>query len=114
MALAYFGLVLTFVTVTRINNEAVKRDAARTAAVNRCIASRPNLAKISRHLGGVNDLAKLIVANRKTEVLRTPPGDPRRQVSLENLRRSKEALKKIAAIDRLKVPSLTECQALNP
>lgn len=87
---------------------ATQRAAAR-ASYNDCVRSRPYLAKISRHIRGVNELAALLVQNSRATINAAPAGDPLTRVRIENLRRLVKAQQKVAAAKKVQVPTVAQC-----
>jgi len=114
MVLAYLGLVAVVAFGFSLYARTVKRDTARQAAVARCLASRPQIQRISKHLHGVNLLADVLVTNSRASAEATLPGDPQRLSRLANLHRLEQARSDIAAIDSLPVPSVARCNAAQP
>ncbi len=114
MVLAYLGLVAVVAFGFSLYAKTLKRDTARQAAVARCLTSRPQLERISKHLHGVNLLADVLVTNTRASVTATPLSDPQRRSRLANLHRIEQARSDIAAVDRLPVPTVAQCQATQP
>lgn len=114
MFLAYVGLVAAVVAGFVINSNNLKRDAARDAAVARCLTSRPQLLRISRHLHGVTELADVLVTNSTAALEATPRSDPQYEPRLANLRRLVAAQSDIHAVRELPVPTVAQCKATKP
>ena len=114
IVLAYVGLVAVTVTGFTLNAHTVKQVTLEQASVARCLTSRPQLARISTHLRGVNQLARVLVMNNRATVDATPASDPQRPTRVRNLHRLEVAQRDIAAIESLHVPSVAECHAVKP
>jgi hypothetical protein len=74
-----------------IRDEAVRAAetrAAADAAVARCMTSRPQLQRVSRHVLGVNEFAAVLVENSARTLEATPRSDPQYAVRKTNLHRS--------------------------
>lgn len=96
-----------------IRDEAIRASeaqSAKTAAVARCVESRPLLRKFSRHVRGVNEFTLTIVGNSEAVLEQTPRSDPQHDVRSANLRRLINARNKIAALPGFPVPTLSECR----
>jgi hypothetical protein len=99
-----------------IRDEAVRAAetrAAADAAVARCMTSRPQLQRVSRHVLGVNEFAAVLVENSARTLEATPRSDPQYAVRKTNLLRLIQARKKIKAVSGFHVPSVAECRSLS-
>lgn len=118
ISVAWLGVVVVATLGYAINARTLRDEAIRTAeansareaAVARCMASRPQLLAISRHVDGVNDLATILVKNSAALVDATPKWNPDYKVRLRNLRRIVRAREKVKAISSFPVPTKAECQ----
>lgn len=123
LAVAIAGLVLWgIVNTAEISSTQARQardDAVKAAQIQAqaqstytsCVSARPELAKISRFVRGVNDLAGVLVANAQAIINATPSGDPERDTRIGNFGRIYRAASKIGAIRSLPVPTLADCQA---
>ena len=109
-----FVLGYGWLTNTRINREQAIREAelaaAHEAIVSRCLATRPQLLSLTRHIQGVNTLADVLVENNLQLLKSTSPFDPLYQARRENLRRLIAARKMMHAIASFPVPTVAECR----
>lgn len=112
ICVAYLGLVLAGTSLYRLNQQTVKRDAARQSAIANCLTNRPLAQKFSRHVEGVNDLARVLVENSAHVLAATPKDDPQYMVRKTNLSRLIFARKKVEALPNIHVPTVAECRAL--
>lgn len=112
MALAYFALVSITVAGFVLNGKNVKRQATHDAAVQRCMASRPVLSKVSRHFLGVNELAAGRVQDLRDALAASPRGDPLVPARQNALQRALKAQRDIAAASGLPVPTIAQCHDL--
>jgi hypothetical protein len=72
-----------------------------------CIRSIPSLRAISRHVSGVNDLARILVANNRALLHDSVARE--RPVRLANLHRLLRAERKVAAVQGFPVPTRASC-----
>lgn len=89
-----------------------KVQAVRASEVQRCLASRPVLKDLSKHLRGVGALARVAVLNGVAAVSATPADDPQLVTRRENLARSIIARSDIDALPDIRVPTKAQCHEL--
>lgn len=116
-ALAIIALTAYSYTINArtLRDEAIRTaetQSAKDAAVARCLTSRPQLMRISRHVSGVNDLAAILVVNSGKVLEATPSSDPQYAIRVANLRRLIRAQHKIAAVNAFPVPTVAQCRAM--
>lgn len=118
MGIAYFGLVVTLVGLYVVFGRTVRADALRAAerkaeivsTYERCVASIPELRKISTHVTGVNDAFAVLLHNSANILAATPRDDPQYRVRSQNYVRLKDAYKKVATVSSFPVPTRAECE----
>lgn len=125
IGVAFFVLALVVVWLFVLNQRTTRTEAAaaaeravlaerQRAAANSnyaaCIVSIPQLTRISRHLGGVNDLADVLLTNSREIARATPKNEPAYRTRIANLARLETAAAKIAAIKALPVPTVKQCK----
>lgn len=87
-----------------------ENQAAKTAAVERCLTSRPQLERISQHVSGVNEGFTILVLNAAAVLNQTPRSDPLYELRQANLKRLIQAREKVLAIKAFPVPTVDECK----
>lgn len=87
------------------------RQATITADYKACIRAIPSFGRVNRFLGGVNDLASILVLNSQAALHAEPPGDPLHQTRVENLARLRRAQRNVASIRSFPVPTRKSCVA---
>lgn len=120
VGIAYFGLALTVTWLYFVNSRTLQQQAIRTAelratksaAVERCLTSRPQLRRVSRFVKGVNEFALVIVQNSGRTLEQTPVSDPEYAIRKANLRRLIIARENIGSVKGFHVPSVRECKSL--
>lgn len=86
-----------------------ERQAARNAAVARCLSSRPALRKINGFVAAVRQLHEVIDENSRTVLQATPRSDPTYQARRRAYVRVHETLPAIETL-RFPVPTEAECR----
>ena len=114
MIVAYAGLGALIVALFVVNSNTIKSDAAKAAAVSRCLSSRPTLLKFQKHIQGVYELSTVLDTNSRNVLAETPKNDPQYHVRKANLARLLKAHQKIGALPTFHVPTKAECKAAKP
>lgn len=122
----FWGVILALAVISvaawsvQINARTLRDEAIRTselqsakqAAVARCLASRPQLMRISQFVSGVNDLSAMLVLNSGKALEATPVSDPQFRIRVENLRRLVRARHKISEVSGFPTPTVAQCRAM--
>lgn len=114
-AIAALAVWVAFVNAQTARTAAstAKTQAIRQAAIESdykaCVRSIPSLGRVNRFLGGVNDLARILVLNSQAALQAEPPGDPLHQIRVQNLARLRRAGRNVASIQSFPVPTVKSC-----
>lgn len=122
VAIAYFALaaltVWAVVITTRTAHasaSAAKEQAIRQATIKAdyrsCVRSIPSLTSFREFVGGVNDLADILVTNSLANINSFPPDDPQQPTRRDNLERIVRAQKRIASVRTFPLPTPASCEA---
>lgn len=119
MVIAYLGLTFTVAAAFTLNSRTLRDEAireaeaqsAKDAAVARCLASRPQTRRISKHVLGVNQAFTVLVQNSAAILAQTPKTDPTYKVRRANLHRLVKARENVKAITSFPVPTVAECRS---
>lgn len=115
VAVVFLGSAAYVVNARTLRDEAVRvaeTRAAKDAAVARCLSSRPQLQRVSKHVRGVNEFAVTVVENSARVLDATPRSDPQYQVRRTNLISLIKAREKIKAVSGFHVPTVADCHQL--
>lgn len=120
LVIAYVALALGGLFYFHDRSDSTRRSAVAEAKVQavqaseeqRCLASRPVLKNLSKHLRGVGVLARVAVLNGVAAVNATPVTDPQLETRRKNLRRSILARWDIDALPDIQVPTVAQCHEL--
>lgn len=108
-----FSIVGLFVTYGKAVKEGTIRlaeqRAAASATYRNCMASIPELRRISVHFAGVNELADTLVANSVAGLRATAKSDPLYEVRVQALNRLVAGQRKIHAARGVPVPTRKQC-----
>lgn len=118
MVIAYFAIAWTIAWLALVYSRTLRDEAireaearsAREAAVARCLESRPQTARVSQFVQGVNEGFTILVLNSAAVLNQTPRSDPQYRIRKANLRRLIAAREKVLAIKAFPVPSVAECR----
>lgn len=122
VGVAYFALAAVSVwlavitmrtaqTASHTAREQAIRQSAIQSDYKACLRSIPGTARVNRFLGGVNDLANILVLNSQAALQAETPGDPLHQTRIDNLERLRRAQENVNRVRSFPVPTRQTCTA---
>lgn len=102
-------------TAAQTQAHAAREQAIRLAGIQSdykdCLHSVKPTQRVNRFLGGVNDLAAILVLNSQAALDAEPPGDPLHKTRVENLARLRRAQRNVSRVRAFPVPTEDSCAA---